>query len=88
VLVAAAYFLLYQMVRCIGTWQLYGHVHGRLQTEDAQKPYLLTKDIGVDACEYRPVSFTELKTWMQPRVQVFEERKAKFMVGENIEFVE
>ena len=71
-----------------GAWQLYGHVHGRLQAEDAQKPYLLTRDVGVDASEYRPVSFSELKTWMLPRVRAFEERKAKFIAGEAVEFVE
>jgi calcineurin-like phosphoesterase family protein len=71
-----------------GSWQLYGHVHGRLQAEDAQKPYLLTRDVGVDACEYRPVSFGELKAWMQPRVAAFEERKARMIAGERLEFVE
>ena len=71
-----------------GAWQLYGHVHGRLQTEDAQKPYLLTRDVGVDACEYRPIGFTELKIWMKPRVQAFEQRKAQFIAGEAVEFVE
>ena len=71
-----------------GAWQLYGHVHGRLQGEDAQTPYLLTRDVGVDACDYRPIGFDELNTWMLPRVEAFQERKAKFIAGERVEFIE
>ena len=71
-----------------GSWQLYGHVHGRFQAEDARTPHLLTRDVGVDACEYRPVSFTMLKSWMSPRVTAFEERKARLIAGEDIAFVE
>jgi calcineurin-like phosphoesterase family protein len=71
-----------------GAWHLYGHVHGRLAAEDAQKPYTLTRDVGVDACDYKPVGFEELHAYMQPRVRAFEERKAQFMTGENVEFVE
>jgi calcineurin-like phosphoesterase family protein len=71
-----------------GAWHLYGHVHGRLAAEDAQKPYTLTRDIGVDACEYKPVGFEELHAWMQPRVRAFEQRKAQFIAGDNVEFVE
>ena len=61
---------------------------GRLQAEDTRTPHLLTRDVGADACEYRPVSFTMLNTWMSPSVAAFNERKARFIAGENIAFVE
>jgi calcineurin-like phosphoesterase family protein len=59
-----------------GSWQLYGHVHGRLTREDEAHPYLLTRDVGVDACQYRPLSFEELRAYMAPRVEAFQRRKA------------
>ncbi len=71
-----------------GSWHLYGHVHGRLQAEDAAKPYTLTRDVGVDACDYKPISFAELQDWMQPRVKVFNQRKAQFIAGETVDFIE
>jgi calcineurin-like phosphoesterase family protein len=58
-----------------GSWQLYGHVHGRMAAEDAAHPSLLTKDVGVDACDYRPWSFAELSAYMAPRIEKFNERK-------------
>ncbi len=66
-----------------GSWQLYGHVHGRLEKEDALKPTLLTKDVGVDACNYRPWSFAELRTYMAPRIVAFEKQKAAFIAGND-----
>ena len=57
-----------------GCWQLYGHVHGRLAEEDAACPWLLTKDVGVDACDYRPISFQMLSDYMAPRLAAFQER--------------
>jgi calcineurin-like phosphoesterase family protein len=71
-----------------GAWHLYGHVHGRLAAQDENTAFTLTRDVGVDACEYRPISFTELREWMQPRVALFEERKAAFVAGETDQFVE
>ena len=59
-----------------GSWHLYGHVHGRLAAEDAAHPWMLTRDVGVDACDYRPVSFTELAAFMAPRVEAFRQRQA------------
>ena len=59
-----------------GSWQLYGHVHGRLAREDEARPDLLTRDVGVDACDYRPLSFEELRAYMAPRVGAFQRRKA------------
>jgi len=64
-----------------GSWHFYGHVHGRLEREDAQKPAMLTKDVGVDACDYRPWSFAELKAYMAPRREAFERHKAAFIAG-------
>jgi calcineurin-like phosphoesterase family protein len=71
-----------------GAWHLYGHVHGRLSAQDAVDAFTLTRDVGIDACNYRPISFTELRQWMQPRVALFEERKAAFVAGETDQFVE
>lgn len=58
-----------------GAWHLYGHVHGRLQEEDKSNPRLLTRDVGVDACDYKPISFAELKNYMAPREEAFWEWK-------------
>jgi calcineurin-like phosphoesterase family protein len=60
-----------------GGWHLYGHVHGRRESEDRDNPHLLVKDVGVDACDYRPWSFEELKQYMAPRLRAFELRKAQ-----------
>ena len=66
-----------------GSWHLYGHVHGRLQREDDAKPTFLVKDIGVDACEYRPWSFAELRDYMAPRVTAFNRSKERFVSGQD-----
>jgi hypothetical protein len=52
-----------------------GHVHGRFAAEDAAHPAMLTKDVGVDVCDCRPLSFEELATYMAPRIARFNERK-------------
>lgn len=64
-----------------GAWSLYGHVHGRLEAEDRARPSWLTKDVGVDACGYRPWSFEELQAYMAPRVEKFREHKEAFLRG-------
>jgi calcineurin-like phosphoesterase family protein len=64
-----------------GSWHFYGHVHGRLSAEDEAHPATLTKDVGVDACGYRPWSFEELRAWMAPRLDKFYERKAALQQG-------
>jgi calcineurin-like phosphoesterase family protein len=61
-----------------GSWHLYGHVHGRLAAEDAANPAMLVKDVGVDACGYRPWSFGELREYVAPRVEAFNRRRAAF----------
>jgi calcineurin-like phosphoesterase family protein len=66
-----------------GAWSLYGHVHGRLSAEDEANPSWLTRDVGVDACDYRPWSFEELRAWMAPRVEAFRRRKEAVMRGED-----
>jgi hypothetical protein len=48
---------------------------------DEAHPHLLTRDVGVDACEYRPVSFEELRAYMAPRVEAFRRRKAGLSQG-------
>ena len=54
-----------------GSWHLYGHVHSRLQEEDARNSRALTRDVGVDATDYAPVSFTEMAQYMKPREKEF-----------------
>jgi calcineurin-like phosphoesterase family protein len=51
-----------------GTWHLYGHVHGRLSAEDDERSWMLTTDVGVDACDYQPRSFDEIRDYMAPRI--------------------
>ena len=59
-----------------GRWQLYGHVHGRLVAQDESNLAMLTRDVGVDACDYRPLSFDDLSRYMHPRIEVFDAVKA------------
>lgn len=56
-----------------GAWHLYGHVHGRLAGEDEATPRLLTRDVGVDATGYVPLSFEEIAAYMAPREKAFRE---------------
>ena len=42
---------------------------------------MLVKDVGVDACDYRPWSFAELREYMRPRVEAFGRNKARFLAG-------
>jgi calcineurin-like phosphoesterase family protein len=62
-----------------GSWHLYGHVHGRLVKEDEANPWGLTKDVGVDACNYEPISFSQLQAYMAPRQEAFQRRKLKLL---------
>ena len=66
-----------------GSWHLYGHVHNRFDAIDSQTPYMLTRDVGVDASEYRPISFEELEGYMAPRVEVFNQLRKKIMNGDS-----
>jgi hypothetical protein len=43
----------------------------------------LVKDVGVDACDYRPISFAELRAYMGPRVETFNLNKAAFLAGQD-----
>jgi calcineurin-like phosphoesterase family protein len=70
-----------------GAWHLYGHVHGRLEHEDRANPTWLVKDIGVDACDYRPWSFDDLCAYMAPRLERFYEMKLALARGEDVELV-
>ena len=58
-----------------GSWHLYGHVHGRLAAQDEANPTMLTRDVGVDACDYRPLSFDDLSRYMGPRLEAFDAAK-------------
>ncbi|MCI0701166.1 MAG: metallophosphoesterase [Planctomycetia bacterium] len=66
-----------------GSWHFYGHVHGRLQREDERNPAMLVKDLGVDACDYRPWSFSELADYMAPRLEAFNKHKSAFSAGQD-----
>jgi calcineurin-like phosphoesterase family protein len=66
-----------------GSWHIYGHVHGRLVRDDERNPGMLVKDVGVDACDYKPISFAELRTYMAPRVEAFNRNKAAFLAGQD-----
>jgi calcineurin-like phosphoesterase family protein len=68
-----------------GAWHLYGHVHGRLEHEDRANPSWLVKDVGVDACGYRPWSFDDLRAYMAPRVEQFQLVKQAAERGEGVE---
>lgn len=61
-----------------GSWHVYGHVHGRLGREDDRTPHTLVKDVGVDACDYRPWSFADLARYMEPRIVAFARNKERF----------
>jgi calcineurin-like phosphoesterase family protein len=43
-----------------GSWHLYGHSHGGLH----ESPNSLSFDVGVDARDYRPISFDEVSKLM------------------------
>lgn len=46
-----------------GAWHLFGHSHGRLA------PYGLSFDVGVDGNDYYPVSFDEVKAFMNKQLK-------------------
>lgn len=68
---------------CAGRRRPLANPRGRLAREDAANPAMLVKDVGVDACGYRPWSFEELSDYMAPRVEAFHRRKATFRDGKD-----
>lgn len=46
-----------------GSYQLYGHSHGTLPDD----PNLLSMDVGVDPCHYKPISFDEVRAHMDKK---------------------
>jgi calcineurin-like phosphoesterase family protein len=66
-----------------GSWHLYGHVHGRFAAEDEANAWMLTKDVGVDACGYRPWSFEELRAYLAPRIDLNREMRVAVLQGED-----
>lgn len=46
-----------------GSWQLYGHSHNSLKDD----PHSLQLDVGVDAWDYRPASFEEVRERMSKK---------------------
>lgn len=65
-----------------GSWSLYGHVHGKFVAEDEANLSSLTRDVGVDACDYRPLSFQDLCAYMAPRMDAFWKQKDAMLRGE------
>ena len=68
-----------------GSWHLYGHVHNRFTSLDEQSPHSLTRDVGVDACNYKPISFDQLAEYMQPRTIAFNEVRNRVMKGDSVD---
>lgn len=69
-----------------GAWHLYGHVHANMQWEDEAEDWMLTKDIGVDACGYVPLSYDDILAYMTPRIPKFLARKNAVLKGEKLRF--
>lgn len=44
-----------------GSWHLFGHVHGRLDSE----PFSKSMDVGVDSNHFRPLAFEKIRAFMQ-----------------------
>lgn len=66
-----------------GSWHLYGHVHARCVLEDEANPWWLTKDVGVDACGYQPIGFSQLEAYMAPRQEAFKQRQLALLSDES-----
>ena len=47
-----------------GAIHLYGHSHGNL----SEDPYSLSADVGVDVCEFRPISLGEVVSYMRYKI--------------------
>jgi calcineurin-like phosphoesterase family protein len=49
-----------------GSWQLYGHSHGRLPED----PMALSMDVGVDTHDFRPWHFDEIRSRMDEKAKM------------------
>ncbi len=56
-----------------GAWQLYGHSHNNLP----DLPTLLSMDVGIDAHNYRPISFEEVKVHMEAKMKFADKNSLK-----------
>ena len=56
-----------------GAWQLYGHSHNNLP----ELPTLMSMDVGIDAHDYRPISFDEVKKHMEAKMKFADKNKLK-----------
>ena len=54
-----------------GSWHLYGHSHGRL----ADFPDSLSMDVGVDVCNYTPMSLDEVSAKLSAKVPAWRAKK-------------
>lgn len=57
-----------------GAWQLFGHSHNNL----LDLPTLLSMDVGVDAHDYRPISFEDVKGRMNAKIEFAETNGLQF----------
>ena len=55
-------------------WNLYGHSHNSLP----ELPHLLSMDVGVDAHNFSPVSFEEIKEKMDKKKELIIQNKLEF----------
>lgn len=61
-----------------GAWHVFGHVHGRCM------PWGKSCDVGVDAWDYKPVSFEELKVFMENQPKLSEYARDSFVQGTGL----
>jgi len=52
-----------------GSWHLFGHSHGQLKDDDT-----MSMDVGVDACNYHPVSIESVAKTMRAKQQRIDSR--------------
>lgn len=55
------------------SWNLFGHSHNNLP----DLPTLLSMDVGVDAHDYKPISFEEVKVYMEAKIKFADKNKLK-----------
>jgi calcineurin-like phosphoesterase family protein len=61
-----------------GSWQLYGHTHAQLPETDN-----LSCDVGVDAWNYYPVSFEEIKNKMTSKISAGHGDPLRFKIAQQ-----
>jgi hypothetical protein len=57
-----------------------------MQWEDEQDDWMLAMDVGVDACNFVPLSFDDVANHMKARIPKFLARKEAVLRGEKLRF--